>query len=98
MRRLAPRPAAAAVERLAGELEPATPLARIQRCWERVVGPGLAAHATPLRERDGRLVVYCPDAVWMQEVTLMAPGLVDDLNAALGAPLVRELRCVATPG
>jgi predicted nucleic acid-binding Zn ribbon protein len=86
------------VERLAGELEPATPLARIQRAWESVVGPGLAAHATPLRERGGRLTVYCPDAVWMQEVTLMAPGLVDDLNAALGAPLVRELRCVATAG
>ena len=98
MRRLTPRPAGFAVERLAEELEPATPLARIQRTWETVVGAGLAAHATPLRERDGRLTVYCPDAVWMQEVTLMAPGLVDDLNAALGAPLVRELRCVATPG
>ena len=98
MRRLAPRPAGVAVERLAGDLEPATPLARIQRAWEGVVGPGLAAHATPLRERDGRLTVFCPDAVWMQEVTLMAPGLVEDLNAALGAPVVRELRCVATPG
>ena len=98
MRRLAPRPIGVAVERLAGDLEPATPLARIQRAWEGVVGPGLAAHATPLRERDGRLTVFCPDAVWMQEVTLMAPGLVEDLNAALGAPVVRELRCVATPG
>ena len=98
MRRLAPRPLGVAVERLAGELEPATPLARIQRAWEGVVGAGLAAHATPLRERDGRLTVYCRDAVWMQEVTLMAPGLVADLNAALGGELVRELRCVATPG
>ena len=98
MRRLAPRPLGVAVERLAGELQPSTPLARVQAAWEGVVGAGLAAHATPLRERDGRLTVYCPDAVWMQEVTLMGPGLVADLNAALGAEIVRELRCVATPG
>jgi predicted nucleic acid-binding Zn ribbon protein len=98
MRRLAPRPLGIAVERLTGGLEPATPLARIQRAWEGVVGPGLAAHATPLREREGRLTVYCPDAVWMHEVSLMAPGLIADLNAALGGKLVRELRCVATAG
>jgi predicted nucleic acid-binding Zn ribbon protein len=98
MRRLAPRPLAVSVERLAGDLQPATPLARVQACWEGVVGPVVAAHATPLRARDGRLVVHCPDAVWMQEVTLMAPGLVEQLNAALGGEVVRELRCVATAG
>jgi predicted nucleic acid-binding Zn ribbon protein len=98
VRRLAPRPLGIAVERLAGGLQPATPLGRIQRAWEGVVGPGLAAHATPLREREGRLTVFCPDAVWMHEVTLMAPGLIADLNAALGGELVRELRCVATAG
>jgi predicted nucleic acid-binding Zn ribbon protein len=97
VRRVAARPIATAVDRLAAELEPATPLGRIQRVWETALGPTLAPHATPLRERDGRLTVYCPDAVWMHELTLMAPELTERLNATLGAEIVRELRCVATP-
>jgi predicted nucleic acid-binding Zn ribbon protein len=97
VRRIAARPIAGAVERLTAELQPATPLARIQAIWEGALGPALAPHATPLRERDGRLTVFCPDAVWMHELTLMAPELVDRLNAALGDELVHELRCVATP-
>ena len=97
MRRIAARPIAGAVERLAAELQPDTPLARIQGVWDDALGPVLAPHATPLRERDGRLTVFCPDAVWMHELTLMGPELVDRLNGALGDALVHELRCVATP-
>jgi predicted nucleic acid-binding Zn ribbon protein len=97
VRRVGARPIGDAVGRLAADLEPATPLARIQRAWEAALGPALAPHATPLRERDGRLTVYCPDAVWMHELTLMAPELTERLNGVLGGELVRELRCVATP-
>ena len=97
MRRLGPRPLAGAVGDLAARLEPATPLARVQRVWEAALGPALAPHASPLRERDGRLTVFCPDAVWMHELTLMGPELVGRINAELGDDLVRELRCVATP-
>ena len=97
MRRLAPRPLATAVDALAAGLEPATPLARIQREWEAAVGAEIAAHATPVREREGRLTVYCPEAVWMQEVALLGDELRAQVNAALGADVVRELRCVATP-
>jgi predicted nucleic acid-binding Zn ribbon protein len=42
-------------------------------------------------------VVACDAAVWAHELDLMGPELVERLNAALGAPRVRALRCQAAP-
>ena len=98
MRRLAPRPVSTAVGALAAELEPATPLAVVQRLWPQVVGDQIAAEARPVRERGGVVTVGCAAAVWAQELDLMAGDLVERLNAAAGRAVVRSLRCVATPG
>jgi predicted nucleic acid-binding Zn ribbon protein len=92
-RRRAPRPLALALERLSRELVPATPLARVQTCWEAVVGQAIAAAAQPTAERAGTLTVTCAAAVWAQELDLMAPTLLDQLNAALGGPSLSALRC-----
>lgn len=96
-RRRAPRPAAAAVEALAGALAPQTLLGDVQRVWPAAVGDVVAAHATPTGERDGTLVIACDAAVWAQELDLMGPELVERLNAVLGTPRVRALRCQAAP-
>ena len=97
MRRAAPRPLAGAVESLAAGLEPATALGAVQRVWPEVVGEVIAAEARPTAERGGVVTVSCQAAVWAQELDLMAPELVDRLNATLGREAVRSLRCVATP-
>lgn len=96
--RRAPRPLASAVQALAGELEPATGLATVQRAWEAAVGPAIAAQAEPVAERGGEVTVRCRSAVWAQEVELMGPALVDALNASIGAERVRSLRCTAGAG
>ncbi len=93
MRRPAPRPLAPAVDRLVGELAPATTLARVQEAWERAAGPAVAAAARPVAERDGVLTVVCEASVWAQELELMAGELLPRLNAELGGAPVRELRC-----
>ena len=98
MRRRAPRPLAAAVEALAQRLAPATLLAEVQRVWERAAGPALAGAATPLSEREGLVTLLCASAVWMQEIELMGPVLVDALNEQLGGERVTAVRCVATEG
>jgi len=95
MRRRAPVPLAGAVEALTRRLEPVTPLAAIQRAWPDAVGPAIAAEAEPVAERAGAVTVQCRSAVWAQELTLLAPQVVDRLNAALGAPRVTSLRCTA---
>ena len=91
----APMPLAGAVQRLAGELEPVTPLGAIQRVWAQALGPVVAAEAKPVSERGGVVTVQCRSSVWAHELTLMSPDLVDKLNAALGDARVTELRCTA---
>ena len=94
-RRLAPRPVGPAVEALAARLAPATLLADVQRVWEAAAGPAIAAEAHPVAERDGTLTLRCTSAVWMQEIDLMGPVLVAELNRALGGERVRAVRCTA---
>jgi len=96
MRRRAPRPLAPAVEALAARLAPATLLAEVQRVWEDAAGAAIAREAQPVAEREGRLTLRCSSAVWMQEIDLMGPMLVAELNRALGADRVRAVHCVAT--
>jgi predicted nucleic acid-binding Zn ribbon protein len=91
--RLAPRPIAEALAELTRRIAPASTLGRIQELWPRVAGSAIAAHATPVAERDGVLTVSCEASVWAQELDLMGDDLVAALNAAMEAPAVRELRC-----
>jgi predicted nucleic acid-binding Zn ribbon protein len=98
MRRRAPRPISEALGQLTQRLAPVTLLADVQRVWEQAAGPGIAQAAQPVSERDGTITVLCASAVWMQEIDLMGPVLVDALNDALGAERVRAVRCVATAG
>ena len=97
-RRRAPRPLAGAVEALTRRLAPATLLADVQRVWETAAGPAIAREAQPLSERDGTVTLLCSSAVWMQEIDLMGPALVEALNEALGTERVRAIRCAATAG
>jgi len=93
MSRLAPRPLAQALAELTGRLAPASTLGRLQELWPRAAGPAIAAHATPVAERDGVLTIACEASVWAQELDLMAGDLIAALNAEMGTPVVRELRC-----
>jgi len=98
VRRRAPRPIGDAIEALTQRLAPMTLLADVQRVWEQAVGSVIAQDAQPVSERDGTVTVRCASAVWMQEIDLMGPVLVDALNDALGVDRVRAVRCVATAG
>jgi predicted nucleic acid-binding Zn ribbon protein len=94
MRRLAPRSLSHAVEALAGELAPQTPLARVQSAWAEAAGPAVAERAQPRAVRGGVVTVACREAVWAQELELLGPHIVERLNAILGAEIVVRLRCV----
>jgi predicted nucleic acid-binding Zn ribbon protein len=98
VRRTAPRPLSAALERVTRRATPASSLARSQERWRAAVGPGIAREAEPVAERDGVLTVACTSSTWAQELELLAPELLRALNGALerdghGRPL-RGLRPV----
>ena len=94
MRRLAPRALSNALESVVRDAAPATLLARVQGVWSELAGPGMAASATPVSEREGVVTVGCESAVWAQELELLGPELLRGLEAQLGGPLVRQLRFV----
>jgi predicted nucleic acid-binding Zn ribbon protein len=97
VRRLAPRPIGLALDRVRAEWEPDTLLAAIQRVWPSTVGETIAEAAQPTAERGGVLTVSCAAAVWAQELDLMAPAIIERLNAALPSGGIDRLRCVAVP-
>jgi predicted nucleic acid-binding Zn ribbon protein len=82
---------------VAARLAPETLLAEVQSSWAQVAGEAVARAAQPTAERDGVVTVTCQAAVWAHELDLLGPALVDRMNAALGRPAVRSLRCHAGP-
>ena len=101
LRRRSPVPVSGAVEALTRTLEPLTPLAVLQRAWDDAVGPAFAANAKPVSERGGVVTVQCSGATWAQELTLMGPRVIEELNARVKGSeppvTVTELRCTAAP-
>ena len=95
MRRLAPRPVSAALDRLVPGLAPPSALARVQAVWAEVAGPAIRAEAEPVSERGGTVTFACRSAVWAQELDLLSEDLRERLNEALGGASLRQLRFVA---
>lgn len=98
VRRLAPRPLAVSVERVAAEAAPATLLARVQGSWPGVVGAAVAREAEAVAERGGEVTVACRSAAWAHELEMLSVDLVDRLNRAIahsgGEAPVKGLRLV----
>jgi predicted nucleic acid-binding Zn ribbon protein len=98
VRRLAPRALSTVLEAVAHDVAPDTLLARVQAAWGEVAGPGLAAAAVPVSERDGVVTVTCESGVWAQELELLAPELIAALERVLGGASVTKLRFVVGSG
>jgi len=94
MSRRAPRPLASALAPLQESLAPKTLLAEVQRAWPAAAGAAIAREAAPVSERAGVVTVACAASVWAHELDLMAPLLIEKLNAAIELGAVRRLRCV----
>ena len=88
------RPLASALDSLRDQLAPATLLAEVQRLWPDAVGPAIAAEAAPRSERGGVITVSCSAAVWAQELDLMGPMIVQQLNRKLGERRITTLHCI----
>ncbi len=60
--------------------------------WTKLVGSGIAAHSRPREIKGGRLTVIVDSSVWMNQLHLLSPDIIEKLNRGLGAETVRELR------
>jgi predicted nucleic acid-binding Zn ribbon protein len=95
VRRLAPRPLSAALDRVTPGLAPPSTLARVQAVWAEVAGPPMRGEAEPVSERAGTVTFECRSAVWAQELDLLSADLLERLNEALGGSSLTRLRFVA---
>jgi predicted nucleic acid-binding Zn ribbon protein len=66
--------------------------------WAELVGPELAAHATPEGYEDGILAVRADTTAWATQLRLLAPQLVRTLNEHLGGATVRRVTILAPAG
>jgi len=89
-----PRPLDASLERLARRLGAPAPdvASAVFARWEELVGPAVAAHATPRSLQDGQLKVEVDDPAWATALRLLAADLLGRLAAGPAGPdTVREL-------
>jgi len=93
LRRHSPRPLAAAISGLREEWVPETLLGEVQREWAGAVGDRIAAAARPVSERSGVLIVVCSEAVWAQELDLIADLVLGRLNERLSRGRITRMRC-----
>ena len=63
----------------------------IRREWREIVGPEIAAHATPTHFARGRLDIACEHDIWRAELQFLKPELLARLNEALGEGTVKEI-------
>jgi hypothetical protein len=66
---------------------------RLTEVWVAVVGADVAANATPVSLRRGRLTVATSSSVWAQTLQLMGESMVERLNRALGEAVVTAVIC-----
>ena len=64
---------------------------KIWLVWNAAVGKQIAAKAHPVSFRDGILTVAVSSAPWMQQLTFLKQGMIEKLNARLGAETVRDI-------
>jgi hypothetical protein len=98
MRRPAPRPIEAALDRALPAARPPGLLAEVQSVWPKLAGSELARSASPVLERQGTVTVACESAVWAQELELLAGDLCARLNSRLTQGAVERLRFVVGSG
>lgn len=66
--------------------------------WPELVGPEVAAHATPESFAEGRLVVRTDSTAWATQLRLLAPTVLRRLNEELGRGTVTLIEVLGPHG
>src|SRR5512136_2280978 len=60
--------------------------------WNEIVGEAVAGHSHPRSIRNQILFIDVVHPTWMQQLQFLKPTLLDQVNAFLGEPLIRDIR------
>lgn len=64
---------------------------RVWKVWGEVVGPQTAQHAQPFRLRGKILEVRVDHPVWMQQLQLLKPRILEQLNGAIAPGILEDI-------
>ncbi len=68
------------------------------RCWPKLVGSVFAEHSIPAYFRRNELWVYVENSIWMQQMHLGTPDILEKINAFLQSGLsVQDIRWKLLP-
>jgi predicted nucleic acid-binding Zn ribbon protein len=59
--------------------------------WDQLVGPQIAAVATPLRVSEGRLFVAVESSAWIMELNMMKSQMMRNLNAGKRSGRIEQI-------
>jgi len=71
-------------------------LGAVCACWPDVVGPDVAAHATPKALRGNELVVTADQGGWVTQLAFLADEILTQLERHLGRPVAQRIRVTVT--
>ena len=67
-------------------------LTRVWHIWDEVVGETIAANAQPAAFKGDLLLVHVTSSTWIHELQFLKADMVSKLNAALGKPMLTEIK------
>ena len=72
--------------------EPNFALKEVWRLWDEAVGETIARNARPAAFKGKLLIVHVNSSAWIHQLQFLKNDLITKLNAALGKPLVEEIK------
>jgi predicted nucleic acid-binding Zn ribbon protein len=67
-------------------------LIRVWQIWEGAVGGIIAQNAKPAAFKGRILLVHATSSTWIHQLQFLKKDMIDKLNAALGKPLIDDLK------
>ncbi len=67
-------------------------LTRVWHIWDEVVGETIAVNAQPAAFKGDLLLVHVTSSAWIHELQFLKSDMIIKLNAALGKPMVTEIK------
>jgi predicted nucleic acid-binding Zn ribbon protein len=67
-------------------------LKKVWRLWDEAVGETIARNARPAAFKGKLLIVHVNSSAWIHQLQFLKNDLIAKLNAALGKPLVEEIK------
>ena len=68
--------------------------AELYRAWDAIAGPELAQRGSPVGIERGCLLIAVSEPVWMQEISMLGPEIVERFTQQAPEFRIASIRCV----